>query len=68
MFRSSVVKLRIPAYRAPPWLANPTLMSEVAGPPGTIVRSDQVAPPSLETKTGARCPLAGSGVNAVATI
>ena len=40
----------------------------MAGPPGTIERSDQVRPPSVETKTGAFGPFSGSRVNAVATI
>src|SRR5690242_14617735 len=59
----------MPAYRVPPLLAKLTLMSAVVGPPdGTIVRSCQLRPPSLDTKTGALEPPSGSGVNAVAMI
>jgi hypothetical protein len=45
------VPCRIPAYRTPPVVAKPTVMSPVPAKPlpGTTVRSAHVVPPLLET-------------------
>jgi hypothetical protein len=45
-----------------------SLVMKVAVAPGTTLRNDQVVPPSVEMKIGARVPPPGGRVNAVATI